>query len=68
MKSRLLSTLAVLMLLFAVQAVQAQVPRTLNYQGYLTTPGGAPINNAALQMVFNIYNVATSGTAAGKYG
>lgn len=63
MKSRLFSMLATISWLLAVGLTQAQVPRTINYQGYLTTPSGAPVNNPALQMVFNLYNVAASGSA-----
>ena len=39
----------------------AQVP-LMNYQGYLTDPGGTPIHGA-VQMVFSIYDVSTGGTA-----
>ena len=41
---------------------QAAVPHEINYQGYLTTPGGAPVN-ATVQMVFSLYAAATGGTA-----
>ena len=40
----------------------AQLPRTINYQGYLTSPSGAAIS-ANLPMVFKIYNVASLGAA-----
>jgi hypothetical protein len=43
-------------------AIQAQVPQKLNYQGFLTNPGGAPIN-ASLSMVFKLYTVPTGGSA-----
>lgn len=33
----------------------AQVPQMINYQGKLTTPAGAPVNDT-LQMVFTIYD------------
>jgi hypothetical protein len=33
----------------------AQVPQMINYQGKLTTPAGAPVNDT-LQMVFSIYS------------
>ncbi len=61
MKSRVLSMLAIVAV-FCCGIADAQVPHKLNYQGFLTSPSGAPINNAGLQMVFNIYNVATLGT------
>lgn len=63
MKSRLFSMLATISWMFVMGLTQAQVPRTINYQGYLTTPSGAPVNSPGLQMVFNIYNVAASGGA-----
>ena len=38
----------------------AAVPHQINYQGYLTTAGGAPVN-ASVTMTLNLYNVATAG-------
>ena len=43
--------------------LQAQVPKKLNYQGYLTNPSGAAINNSALSLTFKLYAVASGGTA-----
>ena len=43
-------------------SVYAQVPRQINYQGYLTNPGGTPVN-ATVSMVFGLY-AAPSGAAA----
>lgn len=65
MKLRLFSVLAAVSLWMGLctPSVHAQVPRTINYQGYLTTPTGAPVNSPGLQMVFNLYNVAASGSA-----
>lgn len=40
----------------------AQVPQKMNYQGYLTDPGGTPIHGM-VTMVFSIYEVAAGGTA-----
>ena len=40
--------------------VHAQVPRAVNYQGYLTDAGGAPINTT-VPMVFKLYTVASGG-------
>jgi hypothetical protein len=37
----------------------AAVPQALNYQGYLVTAGGAPVNGA-VQIVFKLYT-APSG-------
>ncbi|MBK7471649.1 MAG: hypothetical protein IPI73_14575 [Betaproteobacteria bacterium] len=43
-------------------SARAAVPHEINYQGYLTDPGGAPVN-ATVQMVFSLYDTATGGTA-----
>ena len=43
-------------------SAHAAVPHEINYQGYLTDPGGAPVN-ATVQMVFSLYDTATGGTA-----
>ena len=56
---------AVILLLAAALccgSVHAAVPHQINYQGYLTNPGGTPVNSAGLQMVLNLYNVSTGGT------
>ena len=54
----------ILILAVAVLAgtVQAAVPKTMNYQGYLTNAGGQPVNGT-VSMVFSLYNVDTGGTA-----
>lgn len=61
MKSHVLSMLAIVAVFFCGFA-DAQVPRKLNYQGFLTSPSGAPVNSLGMQMVFNIYNVQTLGS------
>lgn len=53
MKSRLLLMVMGLMLVMFCYT-SAQVPQMINYQGKLTTPAGAPVNDT-LQMVFTIY-------------
>ena len=40
---------------------EAQIPRKINYQGYLTTVNGAPLNNAALPVVVKLYDAASGG-------
>ena len=40
----------------------AAPPQTLNYQGYLTNPGGTPVNTQVV-MTFRLYNAASGGTA-----
>lgn len=47
--------------LLAPLAVAAP-PQTINYQGYLTNPGGTPVNSA-VGMTFKLYNVASGGVA-----
>lgn len=40
--------------------VHAAPPQTINYQGYLTNPGGTPVNNAVV-MTFKLYDAASGG-------
>jgi hypothetical protein len=42
--------------------LQAQVPDKLNYQGFLTGPGGTAVTGAQT-MVFKLYNVVSGGAA-----
>jgi len=41
--------------------LQAQVPQLLNYQGFLTNPGGAPIN-ASVTMTIKLYDASSGGS------
>lgn len=43
-------------------AVTANSKTTVNYQGFLTDSGGAPVNSA-VDIVFSLYNVDSGGTA-----
>ncbi len=52
---------AIAITLGCMQPSLAQVPRALNYQGYLTNPGGTPINGSA-SMFVSIWNAASGGT------
>ncbi len=61
MKSRVLSVLAVVAVFFCGIA-EAQVPRKLNYQGYLTSTNGAPVNTPQT-LVVRLYGVSSGGTA-----
>ena len=47
MKTRFTALLNVFALFCALgfASAHAQVPKTINYQGYLTTPSGAAVNN-----------------------
>ena len=38
------------------------IPQQINYQGYLTSAAGVPVNGT-VQMVFRIYNVESGGAA-----
>src|SRR3990172_8144431 len=40
--------------------VSATVPQTINFQGYLTDPLGAPVNST-LSITFRIFDAATNG-------
>jgi hypothetical protein len=42
--------------------VHAAVPQTLNYQGYLTSSGGTPVN-ATVAMVLKLYTASSGGMA-----
>ncbi len=46
---------------FSIPA-DAQIPRVISYQGYLTNASGVPINGTT-PMIFSIYNVLAGGTA-----
>ncbi len=39
-----------------------RLPRMLNYQGFLTNPGGTP-GNSAVVMTLRLYNAASGGSA-----
>jgi hypothetical protein len=58
------SSLAVLALAAALAALPAAAtpPRTLSYQGFLTSSANAPID-APVQMTFSIYSTSTGGVA-----
>ena len=61
MKLRILPILA-LVALFCCGIAQAQIPRKLNYQGYLTTSTGAPVNTPQT-LTARIYDVSSGGSA-----
>ncbi len=60
--SRLSQALALLLICWC-GLLQAQVPKKLNYQGYLTNASGSAISNPALSLTFKLYTVDTGGTA-----
>ena len=51
-----------LFLTFLTSLGLAQIPQKMNYQGYLTDPGGTPINGT-VAMEFKIYDVSMGGIA-----
>jgi len=59
MQRRFLSILAIVAVCCCGIA-DAQVPRKLNYQGFLTSPSGAPINSVALPLMFKLYDVSNA--------
>jgi len=64
MKTRFTALLNVFALFCALgfASAHAQVPKTINYQGYLTTPSGAAVNGNVVMRV-KLYDAVTGGTA-----
>jgi hypothetical protein len=60
MRSRLLILGLIFAAFFTASLSYAQVPQRINYQGKLTTPEGALIDDT-LSIVFTIYDAATNG-------
>ncbi|MFZ1684729.1 MAG: hypothetical protein WAU88_11460 [Candidatus Zixiibacteriota bacterium] len=54
-----LLVMAILLILSA--AVVAAVPTTISYQGKVTTPSGAPVNNGTYSIAFRIYDDSLAG-------
>jgi hypothetical protein len=54
--------LVFLAVIFLAGPVHAAIPRTLNFQGYLTNPGGNPVQGP-VTMVFSLYVQETGGSA-----
>ena len=62
-RKRVIYIFCVLLILFFIPfTAYADVPRTLNYQGYIEDDLGAPLEGA-YDMTFSIYDVDTGGTA-----
>ena len=53
---------ALIFMPFLSLPVQAGIPGTINYQGYLTNASGVPVNGA-IPITFRIYDVPSGGTA-----
>jgi len=65
MKSKIMMTYCVGLLLFfiiASAATHAEVPKQINYQGYLTDPDGNPVPDGQYDMLFKIWDEPTDGT------
>lgn len=60
MKWTILCTLAVLCL---ASAADADIPRTLNYQGVLTDAGGGAVPDGSYSVTFRLYSVSSGGTS-----
>ncbi|HLP27157.1 MAG TPA: hypothetical protein VK147_00860, partial [Candidatus Didemnitutus sp.] len=55
--------LVVVSILFAVGTASAQIPRTISYQGLLTTAANDPVADGQQSLTFAIYDTPTGGTA-----
>ncbi len=58
-----LSTLPLLGVVAAVNTAQAQIPRTMNYQGRLTSTSGQPVPDGSYTMTISVYDVQNGGVA-----
>jgi hypothetical protein len=54
--------LSTILIVLAPASLRAQVPLTINHQGYLTSDAGSPVTGTR-SMTFAIYNVVVAGTA-----
>ena len=54
--------LSMILCVLAPASLRAQVPLTINHQGYLTSDAGAPVTGTS-SMTFAIYNVVVAGAA-----
>src|SRR6476620_4069701 len=53
---------AALIVIAASSTATGAVPQTINYQGFLTSPGGQPIN-ATVSLTLRLYAAAENGVA-----
>jgi hypothetical protein len=54
--------LSMILIVLAPASLRAEVPLTINHQGYLTSDAGAPVTGTR-SMTFAIYNVVVAGAA-----
>ncbi len=62
--TRILTTAAALLAIWAVTGAQAQMDATFTYQGYLES-NGEPANYSGAAMTFELYDVDSGGTSLG---
>ena len=62
MKTRY-STAVVLLLIALPFSSEAQIPRTLSYQGVLTDTSGVPKPDGSYTLIFRLYDLSTGGSA-----
>ena len=60
MRTLVLAAALLMALAIGASTAQAAVPREINYQGFLTDPGGTPIN-APVNLVFKLYMAPGAG-------
>lgn len=60
--NKFLWRLASIIFSLAIASALAAPPQSVNYQGYLATPAGVPVNSA-VSMTFRLYNSASGGGA-----
>jgi hypothetical protein len=60
MKFKVVFLVMIFILIVVFSSVFAEVPNMINYQGKITTPGGALVDTT-VEMIFTIYDAATDG-------
>ena len=63
MKAGIFMLIGSLLIIIPTLSIQAQIPRTLSYQGILTDDSGTPLSDGQYTMLFALYNSAIGGTA-----
>ncbi|HPN35413.1 MAG TPA: tail fiber domain-containing protein [bacterium] len=63
MKPQVIFPLAILMALAVVCTSSAQIPRLINFQGFLTDDSGAALADGPYALTFSLYDVDNAGTA-----
>jgi len=55
-------TVIVLLIFIGTLSINAQIPRTLSYQGILTDSLGNPKTDGSYNLVFRLYDIESGGT------